>query len=157
MPGLATERFHLGSLLNELVRVALDAARGYQFAAEHSDDRALGDWFRTQVEARARHAMDMQREIEDLREFPASAGSLLGDLHRTWMGMNTPFGATHDVFVVEACLDGDQHALETYERVLRTGSWHTRGSAHALVRAQRDALLAACKSLRDWREKKLLP
>ncbi len=107
------------SRLNDLIEKNLDACEGYKKAAEKAESPALKSFLNDYSLQRDQFVIDLSNEIINLGGTPRDKGSFSGDLHRTWIDMKTALSADKDESVLQACIKGEQAALDEYNQVLR--------------------------------------
>jgi uncharacterized protein (TIGR02284 family) len=103
-------------IIRGLVEVNRDAQKGFEESAENLEDSDLSDTFRRLGAERASFASELIDAYPgtDLVE---EEGSILGALHRAWIGVKDAF-TKGDHAILAAAEAGEDHAVKTYEKAL---------------------------------------
>ena len=115
-PAIATETQNL----NRLTRIAIDANRLYDQAAEVADDADLQAALRTMSEQRKTFAQRLQNRVAMLGGKPAETGQATGAVHRSFLALrglvqNDSVAAAEEVYRGETyIIDQLNRALEGY-------------------------------------------
>lgn len=132
-------------VLNELIVTCRDAARGFEWVADHVRDPELRARFRKIASERHEHVMELLPHAIWLGGVaPEGDGSRLATLHRVWMAMKDRLAAHHDVAIVAEAERGEHAALVVYDAALNAG---LSPEALRLIRAQKASVQAALESL----------
>jgi uncharacterized protein (TIGR02284 family) len=115
-PAIATET----RSLNHLTRIAIDANRLYDQAADEADDADLQAALRTMSEQRKTFAQRLQNRVAMLGGKPAETGQATGAVHRSFLALrglvqNDSVAAAEEVYRGETyIIDQLNQALEGY-------------------------------------------
>ena len=129
--------------LNELIITCRDAARGFEWAADHVHDPVLQAFFRKIAVERHQYVMDLLPHAWWLGTIPESDGSRAAALHRAWMAVRDRLAPDHDRAVLEETERGERAALSTYAGALEG----MPSPARTLVEAQHAAMQATYERL----------
>jgi uncharacterized protein (TIGR02284 family) len=113
-PAIATETQNL----NRLTRIAIDANRLYDQAADEADDADLQAALRTMSEQRKTFAQKLQNRVAMLGGKPAETGQATGAVHRSFLTLrslvqNDSVAATEEVY------RGETFIIEQLDRTLQ--------------------------------------
>jgi uncharacterized protein (TIGR02284 family) len=129
--------------LNELIVTCRDAARGFEWAAEHVHDPELQELFRKIAVERHQYVMDLLPHAWWLGTIPEGDGSRAAALHRAWMAVRDRLAHDHDRAILEEAERGERSALSTYARA----GDGMPSPARTLVEAQQKAIQATYERL----------
>lgn len=105
--------------LKHLLSICNDGKEGYKTAAENSDAAELKALFTTYSIQRAGYEMQLKTSIHQCHADPDNeAGGPLGALHRVWMDIKTALSSNDNKAILDACITGEQAALEAYDKAL---------------------------------------
>ncbi len=102
-------------VLNELIVTCRDAARGFQWAADHARDPELQALFRKIAADRHQYVMDLLPHAQRLGGAPEGDGSRAATLHRAWMAVKDRLAPDHDHAILVEAERGERAALATYD------------------------------------------
>jgi uncharacterized protein (TIGR02284 family) len=113
-PAIAAETQNL----NRLTRIAIDANRLYDQAADEADDADLQAALRTMSEQRKAFAQKLQNRVAMLGGTPAETGQATGAVHRSFLTLrslvqNDSVAATEEVY------RGETFIIEQLDRTLQ--------------------------------------
>jgi uncharacterized protein (TIGR02284 family) len=132
-------------VLNELIVTCRDAARGFEWAADHVHDRELRALFLKIASERHQYVMELLPHAIWLGGVaPEGDGTRLATLHRAWMVMKDHLAPHHDSAIVVEAERGDHAALAIYDNALSAG---LPPEALRLIQTQRAGVNAALASL----------
>lgn len=104
--------------LKKIVKMNIDASKGYADAAESLDNPAVESTFRDTSVRRSRFAADLQTALAMSDEDVPDGGTALGAFHRSWMNVrNALNGGSTEVILTEAAR-GESSLVEAYEDAL---------------------------------------
>ena len=102
-------------VLNELIVICRDAARGFEWAADHARDPELRELFLEFASKRHEYVMELLPHAVWLGGVaPEGDGSRIAALHRTWMAVKDRLAPHHDHAIVVEAERGELAALATY-------------------------------------------
>lgn len=113
-PAIATETQNL----NRLTRIAIDANRLYDQAAEEADDADLQAALRTMSEQRKAFAQKLQNRVAMLGGKPAETGQATGAVHRSFLTLRS-FVQNDSVAAMEEVYRGETFIIEQLDRTLQ--------------------------------------
>ncbi|MCZ4407444.1 PA2169 family four-helix-bundle protein [Cryomorphaceae bacterium 1068] len=128
-------------ILNNLLKVNLDAAKGYSYAAENIKNDNFRHFLKTYADQRKRYAEELKQEILDLGGEPVENTSLLGDLHQALVKIKDSVSSDKDEALLEECSRGEGEAIAQYEKVIETEPFSTE--LRKLIMTQYDKIRAA--------------
>jgi uncharacterized protein (TIGR02284 family) len=113
-PAIASET----QSLNRLTRIAIDANRLYDQAAEVADDADLQAALRTMSEQRKTFAQRLQSRVAMLGGKPAETGQATGAVHRSFLALRG-LVQNDSVAAAEEVYRGETFIIEQLERALQ--------------------------------------
>lgn len=133
--------------LDGLIEILEDGKLGYTNAAEHVEDSAMKSEFLQHARERALYIVELQDEINRLgKSTDASGGGVLGAIHRAWIDIKSTFTSGDTEAIVEACITGEEAAIEKYESALEKEELQATQSA--LISKQLNGIKAVLMSLK---------
>lgn len=105
-------------VLNELIVACRDAARGFEWAAEHVRNPELKALFEKIAAERHQYATDLLPHAWWLGGPPEGDGSRIAALHRAWMAVKDRLAHDHDHALLMEAERGERVALATYENAI---------------------------------------
>ena len=108
------------STVEGLISILEDGKLGYTNAAEHPEDGSIKTDFLQYARERSLFIVELQDEINRLgKSTDESGGGALGALHRTWIDIKASFTGGDTEAIINACITGEEAAIEKYEEVLK--------------------------------------
>ncbi|CAM3975909.1 ferritin-like domain-containing protein [Flavobacterium weaverense] len=108
------------STVEGLISILEDGKLGYTNAAEHAEDGSIKSDFLQYARERSLFIVELQDEINRLgKSTDESGGGALGALHRTWIDIKASFTGGDTEAIINACITGEEAAIEKYEEVLK--------------------------------------
>ncbi|WP_086477832.1 ferritin-like domain-containing protein [Arenibacter amylolyticus] len=138
--------------INDIIQKNEDAIKGYEKAAENTEETGLEMYFRNKARERRNFLVDLKSATPALDTRDKIEGSTKGALHRTWMDVKAFFSGDDAEAMLEEAIRGDKAAIEEYNEVL--ADTHIPPNVSSIIRAQRDWLkedLAKNRTLEDLR------
>lgn len=121
--------------LEGLISILEDGKLGYTNAAEHVNDLSIKAEFLDYARERALFIVELQDQINKLgKSTDTSGGGALGALHRTWIDIKSSFTGGDTQAIVNACITGEEAAVEKYKMVLDKNE--LEGSQIAIISKQ---------------------
>ena len=116
-----SNREKIVSTLEGLISILEDGKLGYTNAAEHVEDASYKSMFTDNARERALFIVELQDEINRLgKSTDTSGGGALGAIHRFWIDIKSSFTSGDTDAIVNACITGEEAAVEKYESALKT-------------------------------------
>ncbi|MDX6183863.1 PA2169 family four-helix-bundle protein [Flavobacterium sp. Fl-77] len=107
------------STLNGLIAILEDGKLGYTNAAEQVSSPAIKTDFLEYARERALFIVELQDEINKLgKSTDTAGGGPLGALHRAWIDIKSSFTSGDTEAIINACITGEEAAIEKYKMVL---------------------------------------
>lgn len=132
--------------LNNLVRINIDASKGYSLAAENIENDNFRNFLQSYAEQREKYAEQLKDEIVKIGGEPVSSTSVLGDIHRGVMKMREAVSPSRDSALLTECSRGEGEALAQYKKTLETTPFSVE--LRRMIMTQFDKIRAA-KSTMD--------
>ena len=106
-------------VLNELIVICRDAARGFEWAADHVHDPELRALFLKVASKRHEYVMELLPHALWLGGVaPEGDGARIAALHRAWMAVKDRLAPHHDHAIVVEAERGELAALATYGKAI---------------------------------------
>ncbi|MDD7886614.1 PA2169 family four-helix-bundle protein [Flavivirga sp. 57AJ16] len=105
-------------VLQELLQKNYDAETGYKKVMTKANSLALKDWLQSKARQRNTFATQLDSQIRELNATPATSGSVLGSVHRTWIDIKTALSSDTDEAILEECIRGEKASVKEYEAQL---------------------------------------
>ena len=132
-------------VLNELIGICRDAARGFEWAADHVRDPELRALFQKIASKRHEYVMELLPHALWLGGVaPEGDGSRIATLHRAWMAVKDRLASHHDHAIVVEAERGELAALATYGDAINVG---LPPEAQRVIEMQRAGVPAAFERL----------
>lgn len=115
-------RKEIVSTLEGLIAILEDGKLGYTNAAEHVENGIIKDNFLNNARERAMFIVELQDEINRLgKSTDTAGGGPLGAIHRAWIDIKSSFTGNDTEAIINACITGEEAAIEKYEMALKNG------------------------------------
>lgn len=133
--------------LDGLIEILEDGKLGYTNAAEHVENTAMKSEFLQHARERALYIVELQDEINRIgKSTDAAGGGVLGAIHRAWIDIKSTFTSGDIEAIVNACITGEEAAVEKYESALEKEELQPTQSA--LISKQLNGIKAVLMSLK---------
>jgi uncharacterized protein (TIGR02284 family) len=142
---MATITEKTAKVLNELLAICDDSAKGFAKAAEDADATPLKRIFAEYAAQRAAYAAEMKRQITSLGETADDSGHAVAAFHRGWMTIKEAVG-NKDKAIIDECEAGEDRAVKAYRDALEQD---LPPSALHAVRSQLAGVLEAHNQVRS--------
>ncbi|MFS4446495.1 ferritin-like domain-containing protein [Maribacter sp. 2307UL18-2] len=109
----------VGINLNNILEKTYDAEKGYEKAAENTENPALKNFFQRKKQERYDFGHELKTEIKKFGEEVDKGGSVTGAVHRAWMDTKAFFSADDAESMLEESIRGEKAAVEEYQDVLK--------------------------------------
>lgn len=127
------------STLEGLISILEDGKLGYTNAAEHAEEASIKSDFIQYARERSLFTVELQDEINRLgKSTNESGGGALGALHRTWIDIKASFTGGDTEAIINACITGEEAAIEKYEEVLKKD--HLQTNQIAMITKQLNSI-----------------
>ncbi len=104
--------------IQDLIRVNIDSAKGFDTAAENIDNPEIAGYFRECSRTRRRFADDLSRFVSINDEEPEHDGSAAGRLHRWWLELRGVVQGGDEHAILAEAERGEDAIKRVYERVI---------------------------------------
>ncbi len=105
-------------VLNDLIVTCRDAARGFQWAADHASAEPLRAYLTSVADERRHFASELLPHAQRLGGGSEGDGSSAAALHRLWMSLKDRFTGNHDQSLIAEAERGERIALATYDEAI---------------------------------------
>lgn len=136
--------------INDIIQKNEDAIKGYEKAAENTEEAGLERYFRNKAQERRTFLVELKAATPALETRDKIDGSTAGAMHRTWMDVKAFFSGDDAEAMLEEAIRGDKAAIDEYNEVL--ADTHIPPTVATIIRTQRDWLkqdLAKNRTLED--------
>lgn len=137
--------------LNALIRAGRDAERGYLAAADLVPEPELVQLFAAYALQRGKFVKELEDRVRTLRSAPEkTAGTLVGEAHRGWMGFATKMASRECHAILAECERGEDLAVAAHGAALKATDIDPQ--TRALIQRHYEQVQAAhdrVKQLRD--------
>jgi len=106
------------ALLNDLIIINNDRVEGYESAAQEAKDLALRSLFDALARDSRKFASVLSLEVAQLGENVSTGTSIAGKFYRAWMDIKAKMTKSDQVAILNSCEEGENVALEAYQRAL---------------------------------------
>jgi len=132
-------------VLNEVIVTCRDAARGFEWAADHAREPELRALFLKFASERHEYVMELLPHAVWLGGVaPEGDGSRIATLHRAWMAVKDRLAPHHDHAILVEAERGEFAALAVYALALEAG---LPPEARRVIARQNAGVAAALESL----------
>jgi len=107
------------NVLNKLVGINNDRIEGYQTASGETDEPDLKALFLQFSLISEKCKQELSSEIFRLGGTPTEETKISGKIYRTWMDIKSSVTGNDRISLLNSCEFGEEHAVETYEEVLK--------------------------------------
>lgn len=107
------------STLNTLTGTLLDSVEGYRHAAETIDRPELGSRFLARATEREAAARELQQAVRAAGGDPTDDGTLLGGVHRTFLGLKEAITGRDDEAIVNEVERGEDYLKGKFEVAMK--------------------------------------
>jgi uncharacterized protein (TIGR02284 family) len=133
--------------INTLLRLNLDASKGYEFAASSIENENFRHFLEAYSRKRKRYAEELSEIVTQLRGKPNLNTTIKGDLHKALMEFRKSVTSSIDAALLEECVRGEGEAIEQYKKVLSVDKL-SRDHRQTLM-TQFDKIKAAKKTMEE--------
>lgn len=105
--------------LQDLLSINIDSQRGFEEAAENTNDPELKSLFRDFSQRRAHNAAELRQCISSAGREPTSSGSVSATLHRWWIDAKQAVTGKDAASILTEAERGEDSIKDEYETALR--------------------------------------
>ncbi len=137
------------STLQDLIRINIDAAKGFDEAADNIEIQSVAETFRQLAIERNANSNELTRYIELNHADAAASGSILGAIHRAWIDLRSAVSGGDAYVILSEAEKGEDSIKKSYEDALA----ETTGSAiHSVLAQQFIGIKRGHDRVRDLRD-----
>ncbi|MGB3465605.1 MAG: PA2169 family four-helix-bundle protein [Cyclobacteriaceae bacterium] len=111
--------YDIKSEIEQIIETNIDAAKGYEKAAEKLNDSELSTIFNRLAQQRKQFNEEIINELRPLGVTPETSGTTKGYFHRTWMDVSTAFSGNKDEQIIDESITGESTSLERYDEIIK--------------------------------------
>ncbi len=135
--------------LQELIRINIDAAKGFDEAAENIEIQSISEMFRQLAIERNANSNELARFVESNHADAVDSGSILGAIHRTWIDLRSAISGGDAHAILSEAERGEDSIKKAYEDALA----ETTGSPiHSVLAEQFVGIKRGHDRVRDLRD-----
>ena len=113
-----TDTEHSVDVLNQLLETARDGEKGFNDAAESTDNPDLRATLQGFAAQRAAFVTELTQLIRSVGGDPHDTGHIAGAVHRGWMNVKEAFSKREDKAILEECERGEDYAKKSFTEAL---------------------------------------
>ena len=113
-----TDTEHSVDVLNQLLETARDGEKGFNEAAESTDNPDLRATLQGFAAQRAAFVTELTQLVQSVGGDPHETGHVAGAVHRGWMNLKEAFSSRDDKAILEECERGEDYAKKTFTEAL---------------------------------------
>ena len=140
---------NIASILNDLVETSKDGEKGFNTAADDTNNPELKTTLRRRAQDCARSAADLQGLVARLGGKPEKGGSVAGAVHRGWVNVKAAVSSRDDLAILEECERGEDVAKAHYSKALQAT---LPQDIRSVVERQYDGLMRNHAQIRNLRD-----
>lgn len=139
--------------VKHLLHIANDGKEGYKTAADEADSADLKAIFSTYSIQRSEFEMELKSCLHQLSSDcdTNESGGPLGALHRLWMNIKTAVTTNDNSAILDACITGEEAAIEAYDKTLAEPS--LTPEIRSSILAQRSGIEECLRNIQSLRER----
>lgn len=135
--------------LKTIVKMNIDASKGFDEVAERIEDKDLASTFRRASTQRSGFASEIKSALSLSDEEIPEDGTTLGSFHRAWIDLRAALNGGDTKAMLAEASRGESSLVDTYEGVLKdTAGSPLNGTLHDQLTAVR-AMQKSLKALKD--------
>jgi uncharacterized protein (TIGR02284 family) len=115
---MSTYTEEVGHKLNQLLEKTYDAEKGFNKAAENTENESLANYFTSKAEERYSFGKQLKEEIKSFNAEINKGGSTTGTVHRAWMDVKALFSMETEESMLEEAIRGEKAAIKEYDDIL---------------------------------------
>ena len=104
--------------LQDLLSINIDSQRGFEEAAENTNDPELKNLFRDFSQRRSHNAAELRQYIASTGRTPTESGSVSATLHRWWIDAKQAVAGKDAASILTEAERGEDSIKKEYETVL---------------------------------------
>ncbi len=139
-------------VLNKLLEINHDRIEGYETASKETSDHELKTLFAQFARTSNGCRKELTAEICRLGGEPTDSTRTTGKFFRAWMDIKAAFTGNDRRTIFSSCEFGEDHAVDTYEDVMKNDREYLNTDLLRMINAQYMAIKAdhdTVKSMRD--------
>lgn len=119
--------------LQDLIRINIDAAKGFDEAADNIEIQSISEMFRQLAIERTANSNELARFVESNQTEAVDSGSILGAIHRAWIDLRSAVSGGDAYAILSEAERGEDRIKKAYEDAIA----ETTGSAiHSVLAEQ---------------------
>lgn len=144
---MAMSNEKVAEVINDVIETVQDGVDGYRRAAQDARSSDLKTLFQNFADQRVRFKNELQDLVTQFGGRPETRGSTAAQLHRGWIDLKSTLTGRDDESILEECKNGDEVALNVYQRKLNE---HTDlpSNVYSVLQSQHTSIQEACNRVR---------
>ncbi len=135
------------SVINNLIEVTIDSAKGYRKAADVAENDSFRQLFYSRADERDDLVRRMQEYVRSLGGTPEDDGSLMAGAHRMFVNLHAKVTGRDDAGIVADVEAGEDHIKAQFENALMDDTLGTQ--TRSLILSANTVVLAGHDQMRD--------
>lgn len=136
--------------VQDLLSLNVDSEKGFEEAAENTNDASLKSFFREMGARRHRNAEELETFLVQNGKSPSHKGTTSGALHRWWIDAKQAIMGGDAASVLSEAERGEDSIKDEYQKALRDTRGH---NVHALLEQQFANVREGHDMVRDLRDR----
>lgn len=147
----------LAEVLNDLIRINEDRAKGYEKAAFelYAPDVDLKAVFQRMADQSRYFMEELSDAVRKLRSTPAADGTLQGKIYRAWMDVKSAFAGANRRSLLQSCEFGEDAAQRAYDDALASDA-DMNTATRQLIAIQKKGLKKSHDEIKQMRDMQLV-
>ena len=146
---MSNQKQYVVDSLHKLIELNKDSDRGYKEASENIEDPELKTILYRLSQQRAEFRGDIEEILrKDYHDNANPSTSFLSKLHRGWMDFKSVISSNDNQAVLDECIRGEEHAIETYGEEL---SGHLPKYIEEQLNAQLTLVKGALNQIKEFK------
>jgi uncharacterized protein (TIGR02284 family) len=142
----------IGNHLNDILEKNVDAQKGFDKAADNTDNQGLKTYFRERSAERKEFVSELKSELTHYGEKFKDSGSAAGSIHRGWIDFKSMFSSDDDESMLEESIRGEKKTLEEYDEALKPGE--VPETTATLLRKQKSKIQSGLERIKTMEDLK---
>ncbi|MDQ3051659.1 MAG: PA2169 family four-helix-bundle protein [Bacteroidota bacterium] len=139
-------------VLNKLVEINNDRIAGYETALKETDENDLQMLFNQFITTSRKCKQELASEITRMGGEPEEGTRTDGKVYRAWMDVKAALTARDRKAILNSCEFGEDHAVDTYQEVMKDDLQHLTPEQHAMITNQYSQVKADHDKVRAMRD-----
>jgi uncharacterized protein (TIGR02284 family) len=139
-------------ILNKLVEINNDRIEGYETASKETEEQELKNIFSELAQTSRNANQELAREIYLWGGTPTQGTKIAGKFFRVWMDVKASLSGNDRKAICSSCEYGEDHAIDTYEKVMKNDFEYLAFDQQEMIRAQYLSIQSDHNKVKSMRE-----